>query len=165
MNPKTRPKIPIPIYAIDIILEALAVLVLLGFWFYFYNNFPALPETVPIHFNASGEPDGFGSKWWMFWLPSIATVLYVFLTLLQRIPHRFNYPVYVTPKNAPRQYQLVLRFVRVLKILVVALFAGITWHSIQLTKNVEIEMTLPVFLIGIIFTVSFVVYAILAGRE
>lgn len=33
---------------------------------------PSLPETVPVHWNAAGQPDGYGSKAIMLWLmPSI----------------------------------------------------------------------------------------------
>lgn len=44
----------------------------------------ALPETIPTHFNASGEADGWGSKTMLIWLP-LALTLGTYL-LMQVIP-------------------------------------------------------------------------------
>ncbi|MDR0898369.1 MAG: DUF1648 domain-containing protein [Oscillospiraceae bacterium] len=35
--------------------------------------YPTLPDTIPIHFNFSGEADGFGGRWNIFLLPMLTS--------------------------------------------------------------------------------------------
>jgi uncharacterized membrane protein len=118
-----RPKIDVPWTAFDRSLErisaALLVLLLIATAYYMC----ALPETVPLHFDARGIPDRYGSKWWIIIFPVIAGFLYVLLTALNKYPHTFNYMVRITQENAFRQYSLAMRFMRFLKLLVILLFA------------------------------------------
>lgn len=53
---------------------------------YFYQNFPAV---VPIHWNVSGQADGFGSKTFgAFMLPALLIALYFLFELLPKIDPR-----------------------------------------------------------------------------
>lgn len=46
----------------------------------------SLPETVPIHFNASGEADGWGSKNTLIWLPLAMTIgTYLLMLIIPKI--------------------------------------------------------------------------------
>ena len=45
-----------------------------------------MPETVPIHYNAAGEANGFGSKKYVLLLPLVATLLSAGLTFLSDLP-------------------------------------------------------------------------------
>lgn len=50
-----------------------------------------LPEEVPIHFNAVGEADNYGSKMSLFWLSFLLPVgVYALLTLVGRIDPKQN---------------------------------------------------------------------------
>ena len=93
--------------------------------------YPSLPATIPTHFNYKGEADGFGRKASIVGLPLIATLLYIGLTLLNRVPHIFNFPTPVTPDNALRQYTNATRMIRYLKLILVLVFAGISFQTIQ----------------------------------
>lgn len=109
----------------DRILEGLALaglVVLLAVPAVYYSD---LPDTIPTHFNAAGEADDYGPKITIWLLPLIGLGLYVALTLINRQPQIFNYPVKITPENAGRQYQLATRLIRLLK-------AGITWMFVYL---------------------------------
>ena len=86
---------------------------------------PALPASVPTHFGASGPPDAWGSRASLLFLPALATVFFVGLSLLERVPHRYNYPVEVTAANAPLLYALGRRLVLSLKLIVVVAFGFI----------------------------------------
>ena len=49
------------------------------FWLvYLFIHFRSLPETIPVHFNALGEVDGWGSRATIWFLPGIG----LFTTLL-----------------------------------------------------------------------------------
>ncbi len=39
-------------------------------------NYSKLPDTIPIHYGLSGEPDNFGSKIFIFTLPALYIFLY-----------------------------------------------------------------------------------------
>ncbi|MDQ7094836.1 SdpI family protein [Desulfosporosinus sp. PR] len=86
------------------------LLIILGFalGIYFY---PSLPDRVPIHWNAQGEINGYGSKLFAtLGLPLIALGLYVMFVLLPFIdPKRKNYSSF-EPTYQFLKYLLVIFF-------------------------------------------------------
>ena len=54
--------------------------------FYAMNVYDALPETIPIHFNFEGKPDGFGSKDTIYLAPIILGLVgfFVFALILTK---------------------------------------------------------------------------------
>jgi uncharacterized membrane protein len=131
MNPEERPKLKIQLTPTDQVLELLGWGVLLALWIWTGTNFSSLPDSIPTHFNAAGEADGFGRKVSIVGLPLIATLLYIGLTLLNRYPHIFNFPTPITQDNALRQYTNATRMIRYLKLILVLVFAGISFQTIQ----------------------------------
>ncbi len=89
---------------------------------------PELPATVPTHFGISGAPDAWGARAWLLVLPVVATVLFVVLTFLERVPHVYNYPVEVTATNAERVYALGRRLMLSVKTILVVAF-GLIFHG------------------------------------
>ena len=131
MTSEERPKLKIQLSPMDQVLELLGWGVLLALWIWTGTIYSSLPDTIPTHFNAAGEADGFGRKVSIVGLPLIATLLYIGLTLLNRVPHIFNFPTPVTPDNALRQYTNATRMIRYLKLILVLVFAGISFQTIQ----------------------------------
>jgi len=43
-----------------------------------------LPPVVPIHFNVQGEPDSYGSKFFLLILPAVMVAMYVLMTYLPK---------------------------------------------------------------------------------
>jgi len=65
--------------------EAIIIIIALSFIiaFYFY---PHMPEQMASHWNASGEVDGYMSKFWgAFLMPGIAVLMYLMFLLIPRI--------------------------------------------------------------------------------
>jgi len=106
----------------DLILEILAIVGLLCFFGFTLYSITRVPDSVPTHFNARGNPDDYGSKTFLWMLPVIAFVVYSILSLVVRIPEKSNYPVTITPANARRQYTLRIRLLRYLKVAIVLMF-------------------------------------------
>ena len=71
------------------------VLATFGFSAYEY---PLLPEIVPIHWNALGKPDGYGSKNTLLWMmPGILIVLYLLMLALPKLsPKKFEIDTFRT---------------------------------------------------------------------
>lgn len=85
----------------------------------FYND---LPDTIPTHYNMTGQPDGFGGKSMLFTFPALTVVTYFILTIGLRFPNIYNYPFEITEENAERQYKNITLMVRILKTFIVMIF-------------------------------------------
>jgi uncharacterized membrane protein len=131
MTPEERPKLKIQLSPMDQVFELLGWGVLLALWVWTVSSYSSLPDSIPTHFNAAGEADDFGRKASIVRLPVIATLLYIGLTLLNRFPHIFNFPTPITQDNALRQYTNATRMIRNLKLILVLVFAGISFQTIK----------------------------------
>ena len=130
-----RPKIELELSSTDIVLEVIGWIAVLFIWVLIISSYSHLPDTIPIHFNGSGKPDGFGGKANILALPILATVIFIGLTILNRFPFVFNYPTIITEENAFRQYTNATRLVRYLKLIVVVIFGLIVYKTIQSTQG------------------------------
>ena len=122
----SRPRIKIGLQAVDRLIEitGLVALFLMIILPLVYMN--ELPDEVPRHFNLSGEPDAFTGKEIIWLNPLLGMILWAALTLVNRYPHMFSYPVRVTEENAGRLYRLATRTLRILKTLLMTLFLYLT---------------------------------------
>ena len=163
---ENRPLIKIEWTPADWILEGMALLGLLTVFGTAIYNFPKLPDTIPTHFNAAGQPDGYGNKSVFLMFPAISLLLYLLLSLISLIPHRFNYPVKITPQNALKQYTMGTRLIRYLKMSLILLFFDINYSIIRHINNTSQGLGLwflPVVL-GFIF-IPVIIYFILSYKN
>lgn len=126
-----RPKLTIEKETIDLFIESLSyivVLLLICIPAYYYNQ---LPDKIPIHFDGSGNPDGYGKKEMIWLLPAIGLVMFFVLNQVTKHPHSFNYLKPITEANALHQYTLASRMMRVLNFITSSIFCFITWQSIR----------------------------------
>jgi uncharacterized membrane protein len=130
-----RTKITLKLSTIDLSFEILGWCLLVAVWILILTNYSSLPNTIPTHYNGTGQVDGFGGKSNILALPIISTILYIGLTILNRYPHIFNYPVKITQENAFRQYTTVTRLIRTLKFSIVLIFGFLVFKTIQNTKG------------------------------
>lgn len=135
-----RPKIKVPLETIDIIIELVSISLLLLTWAYAISQYASLPETIPTHFNASGEADGFGSRLTIWLMPAIATVMYFGMFILNKFPHLHNYMVNITEENALKNYRFSTRVLRIVNFLCVLLFCYITYHIIEGGKGETLSL-------------------------
>ena len=128
-NPGQRPRITVPRTLPDYLGEALAlagaaggVLLLVVIW-------AELPDQIPRHFGFSGEPTAWSGRWSAVFPVAVAVGLYLGLTLLNRVPHVFNYPFPITEQNAALQYRLARSMLIWLKALCVWMMVSIVWSQ------------------------------------
>jgi len=118
-------------------MEAAGWLMLLLLWIYNAYLYNILPQTIPVHFNAAGKVDGYGDKITLFLMPAVGTLLMIGITILNRYPHVFNYPLEITEDNALHQYTLATRFIRQLKICILLVF----WLICMQTRQTALGYT------------------------
>jgi uncharacterized membrane protein len=126
-----RPVIDHSRTGVDWLLEIAAIMGLVGAFAILGSAWSQLPERIPLHFDITGKPDGWGNKGWLWILPMIGAVIYVGFTALVRVPHRFNYPWKITPENAQRQYRIARSLLTWLKAQITLLLAAIAWTTIR----------------------------------
>lgn len=127
-----RPRITLILSTLDKFLERSALLLFLFLWGFTFFAFFNLPETIPIHFNSSGDADRHGSKMTLLILPFIAGILYVCITQLNKHPHIFNYATKITEANALQQYTAATRMFRYIKFAVIIIFSAIVYATYQI---------------------------------
>jgi uncharacterized membrane protein len=148
-NEPVRPKIKLKRKSFDWVLEFVAfafLVILISLPLIYLKN---LPETIPVHFNAAGQPDDYGSLSSLWFLPLTGAFMYLMFTILEGFPQIYNYPVQITPENAVIQYRLATRLIRILKTVILFTFSIISFQTIKTATGGAAGLGkafLPVFL-------------------
>ena len=150
----------------DVVLEILAavgVFALIAIAAVYYSR---LPDSIPTHFNFSGEPDGWGPKTSLLLTPLIGAILYAAVTVLSRYPHKLNYLWAITESNARRQYVLSRRMLSATKVVLVFSFSYMTWSMIRTALGSQRGLS-PLFTILLIAVLAAILgyYVMKASRE
>jgi len=135
------------------IADVIGVIAILFMLIYTFMKYSGLPDTVPIHFGANGEADGFGSKSTFIIWPAISIGMFIFLTILERYPQAYNYPSRLNEKNAEAFYRNARKILNYTKNIIAVLFAYVTYEILNLNGKLS-----PLFwiLIALIFIVVIV---------
>lgn len=113
-------------------IEWLTLMLLIFMTIYAIWSFFGLPETIPTHFNARGEADGFGSKATIFATPGIALFTYLIFHFVGKMsPESYNYPITITEENKTFQFTLSRIFLKVMNLWTMILMAYITWAIVH----------------------------------
>ena len=123
------PEINIELTKADHLLEAVGWTLLLVLWAMIIYIYYHTPDIVPIHFNAIGEADGYGDRSMVFLTGVIATVLFVMMTAIGRVPAMFNFPEKRTAENAQQQFTAAAKMLRFAKIGVALIFIMVEMYS------------------------------------
>lgn len=133
---EARPIIKIDLNRFDKVLEIGGIILLVIMWTLSAFNYYQSPDIVPIHFNLSGQPDAYGGKATLLFLPIIPTAIYLGLTQLNKYPHIYNYLTKITGENAKRQYIIATRMIRILKFSIVMIFVIDIFSTLLMTLGV-----------------------------
>jgi uncharacterized membrane protein len=130
-----RPRIKVRLSKWDVTVEIFAWLILALTWIYVISVYKQLPERIATHYNLAGEADGFGHKSSLLWMMVVPSIIAIGLSILNKYPHIFNYPVEITAENAAQQYQLGSRMIRGLKLAMIIIFTTIAWQTVQTSNH------------------------------
>lgn len=142
-------------------INILSVLSILGTLVYVILIYPTLPDTIPTHFNAAGEADGWGGKNSIFILPFVAIVLFIPIYFISKVPHIFNLPVTITKENAPRIYPVAQFYMCLMNLETVLLLCYLVFASIP--NGLSIGILLLPIIIGM-FAVTIILFTIKIKR-
>ena len=126
-----RPRIQVPWEPIDIIVDLISISLLVLMLIYTAMHFGELTDTIPTHFNASGEADGYNSKNFIWMLPLIAIFTFGLLFYLNRLPHLHNHMVNITEENALKNYRFSTRVLRFTNVFTMIIFATVQYTMVE----------------------------------
>ena len=119
-------------HTLDKMMNRLSLLLLLGTAAFLVICWRRIPEEIPMHFNAIGKIDRWGSKAELLILPVIAWLMYGLLTAVEHIPRIWNTGVRVTEENRERVYAVLGHLLSTQKLLIMVTFAWITlWCTLS----------------------------------
>ncbi len=121
--------------ACDNIVEAASWILLIALWAYVIQNFFELSDIIAVHFSFEEKANRYGSKAVIFIIPIVATFATFLLSLINRWPHIFNYPIKITVSNVARQYTLATRLLRMLKIFILVVSGMITFQFVRIVND------------------------------
>jgi uncharacterized membrane protein len=146
-TPEIRPILKLKLTKTDYLLEAAVFIGLAAICILAITTYQSLPEIIPIHYGIKGQADDWGSKAAIFILPVISLVLIIGMSILNRFPHIFNYPVKVTEENALQLYSRGALLIRIIKVSIVILFLFIEWLICDVPENNQF----PVWFLPVVY--------------
>jgi len=130
-----RPRIKIEPTALDKIIDALSLVLLVLMLVTVFQNYGHLPDKIPTHFNSAGEVNDYGNKQMIWLLPAIGLAMSIGMFFLNKMPHNFNYLVKITPENAKQQYTIGTRIIRFTNLFVMVVFYYISYKTVDITLH------------------------------
>lgn len=155
-----QPVLHLPKTGVEKMMDRISLLLIVINMIYLIGVWNTLPEQVPIHYNFKGQVDGWGGKSVIWLLPTISFILWFGLTMMERVPHFFNYPIEITEKNAAFQYKNARMMSVFLKVEMILFFLYTSWESVHVAKGNEGGLgvaELPILLILILGSIAFFV--------
>lgn len=133
------------------------------------NGPEKLPDRIPTHFDFSGQPNAWGPPGLLWFLPVVASGVYLMMTVLAGIRfRRYNLPVPVTEANLPFIQDQTALMVAWIKCELLCLFAYLQWSIIQSARNGTFRISplmIPVFLVVIFSTVGWRLTTMIRGAK
>ena len=131
----TAPIVRLHYSYLDIAAEVISLLALLFNYLVLWFYWSSLPDSIPVHFNFTGEPDRTGSRSELLVLQFLIAAAYLLLTIVSRFPRWYHYAWKITPDNAARQYSIARSLILWLKVLITCGMAYTTWSMIRIARG------------------------------
>ena len=152
----------------DILLERLSILGLAFVWIFTIIQYLKFPNIIPIHFNAKGFANNYGDKTIIFLVPTIISVIFIGITILNKFPHIFNYIKKITAENALTEYTKATKLLRVIKLIIVVFTVILTIDICESAKAGQSKLPwwiIPIFMISMILPIFISLYPSSKNKE
>ncbi|SCY24362.1 DUF1648 domain-containing protein [Lysinibacillus fusiformis] len=147
-----RPILKIPKTRSEKVCDYIGVIIFLLSIFYIAVMWGKLPEEIPVDFNGKGEIDRWGSKIELIILPFIGVFLWIIMSLLEKVPHMYNFPARLNEQNVEAFYLNSRKMLNEVKNFCLILFAVISFQMIRIALGETTSIGwwfLPIVVIGI----------------
>ncbi|MEM6396573.1 MAG: DUF1648 domain-containing protein [Bacteroidota bacterium] len=112
-------------------LRNIALAAVIGGFILIIVHYGDLPEQLPSHYDAAGNPDGYAHKGLIWFLAFINLGTYALLSWVPNAPKELiNYPVKITPENEERQYNNMVAMIHVMRLTIAVMFAYMIYGTI-----------------------------------
>ncbi len=123
--------------SLDIIEAIVSLSCLVGVALYLILAWSTIPAKVPMHYNAAGEVNKWGSKSGLIIFPIISWLIYGLITLIERLPQIWNTGVRITEENRAQVYRLLKDLIAWVKMITLSVFGCLTVLS-SLARNLSV---------------------------
>ena len=134
----------------DWLCEGVSIFALVGSVVLVIVNWPMIPDQIPTHFDASGQPDGSGGKGFLWFLVAMNFGIYLLLTAASRYQRLINLPFRVN-RDAPETRQILRSMMNLLKAVLMAMVfyivRAVVYTALGKTDGLGVQF-LPVFLLA-----------------
>jgi uncharacterized membrane protein len=131
------------------------------FWIFSIYFYTIFPDSIPVHFNLKGEVDRYGNKSTNFLLLAINTFVFVLLTLVKKIPEKFQKNISIIKLEREKQIFLQQFFINYLRVAIQIIFIlGMieVYQIVIICENMIGKFFLPYIIIFILFPTIFYAY-------
>lgn len=160
-----NPKIKVKPSQFTKTLEFVNYILIILFWFFAGFAYNFLPEEIPTHYNGLGEVDAYGDKITILFLPLLASILFVILTITAKKPHFFNYSVTITAENVEVQYKNAMRLMHLINLFVLAIFIFIDYKTILIALNKSDSLGIWFLPLTGIVGISIIIYSVKQSKK
>ncbi len=140
------------------IFEFAFLVLLIAVWVFIIIALQKAPDVVPSHFDGLGRATSYDSKYSILFATIFTSIAGVIILGGAYFPHTINLPVRI---KTPRQYELAIRMMRVISLVMLALTAVIAYTSLVAYKAPSAVPILAV--VGVMFAVI-IVFTLLIFR-
>lgn len=111
----------------------IALFLVIGLWvLWLAGVYGDLPDSIPVHFDATGEPDARGRRAMIWSLPVVALITnFMVLVVPRRVPEMINYPRTIHDGNRESQVRLVMQFMSGIAWVITLMFIFISWITVR----------------------------------
>jgi len=137
----------------DWLMEALSIIGLVAMFVFIAYYYHKLPQTIPVHYNEYGSPQGSGSRNQVWIIPGISLLMHFLLPVGERFNLVLRNPGYWRRVNTQSQFNKRVRLLRYNKMIVTWGLFYISASTVRValhTGNGMAVWFVPVFLTLII---------------
>ena len=111
---------------VDIVINIICLVLILGSVAYVVVSWRSLPEQVPTNYSPTGEITGYSSKLTLLIMPITMIVTYIIITVVRLLPKSWNTGVKVTARNREAVYRIIANLLISTNLVLTILFASLT---------------------------------------
>lgn len=141
-------------HPIDIFLETIGIIIILGCFLFLALNYGSLPR----HYGSDGVPDAYSAKGIIWVLPIMGLILYMVFGLISNVPSLINVPIKSSPEKVEFHQRKYSRMIRIPNLVIVCIFAFLTYQSALIGLGVQSQLPgyFKVVSLGLLFGIPLI---------